>query len=116
MAIASVSEVVVGSDRVDLFITYTDENDVPINITGAQEVKVQGASQDLPATTINMAGAIFDAAQGLAKFTAFGNIVTVANLGGTSYALYKLRGKLVDNAGKTTFTPEFEVRFVHQPL
>lgn len=116
MALASVSEIVVGSDRVDLYITFTDENDQPINIAGAQQVKVQGSSRDLPGTTIDMTGTIFDAAQGIGKFNAFGNAVTVANLGGSPHALYTLRGKLVDNVGETTFTPTFDVRFVHQPL
>ena len=116
MADTGTAELVVGSDRVDFYLTYTDENNLPINIAGALEVKVQGQSDDLPATDLDISGAIYDQANGVAKFTAFGNAITTGVLGALPSATFTLRGKLKDSAGKTTFTPEFKVKWAHQPL
>lgn len=109
-------EFVVGSDRVDFYLTYVDENDQPINITGATELKVQGKSETLSGTPLDVSGTIYDGPNGIAKFTAFGNAVTVANLGSLLSASYTLRGKFKDAANKTTFTREFIVTWFHQPL
>lgn len=109
-------EFVVGSDRIHFFLTFTDENDQPISILDAQELFVQGKSPDLPAVDVNKTGTVVDAPSGLAKFAEFGNGITVAQLGSLPSATYTLRGKLKDSSGKTTFTPPFVVRWVHQPL
>src|SRR3990172_4703332 len=109
-------EVVAGSDRVDFYLTYVDENKQVINITGAQEVKLQGKSAELPSVPIDMTGAIFDAPNGVAKFTGFGNIVTQTDLAAQPHATYKLRGKLKDSGAKTTWTDELDVKFLKQPL
>lgn len=109
-------EFVVGSDRVDFYLTFKDENDQPINITGATELKVQGKSEGLPSVNLDVSGTIYDGPNGIAKFTAFGNAITVSNLGSLTSAGYLLRGKFKDAANKTTFTREFIVTWFHQPL
>ena len=109
-------ELVVGSDRVDCYLTYADETEQSINITGATQLKMQGQSEHQPSVDLDFAGTIFDGVNGIAKFTAFGNAITVANLGALEFATYKLRGKFKDASNKTTFTREFLVTWYHQPL
>lgn len=118
MATTGIADLVVGSDRVDFYLTYTDENDLPINIGGVGVlVKVQGKSNDLPGVDLNVSGVVFsDGSAGIAKFAAFGNAVTVGNLGALPSATYTLRGYLRDVATKTTYTPEFQVRWSRQPV
>ena len=117
MADTGTAELVVGSDRVDFYLTFVDENNLPINIAGAGVVvKVQGQSDDLPATDLDLSGSVYDPANGVAKFTAFGDAITTGVLGALASATFTLRGRLLDQAGKTTFTPEFKVRWAHQPL
>jgi hypothetical protein len=109
-------EYVVGSDRVDFLLTYVDENDQPIDITDAMEVKVQGRSTDLPGEPLDIAGVTQDEANGVALFEAFGDAVTDVMLGDLPSATYTLRGMLKDSAGKVTYTQPFTVKWVHQPL
>ena len=112
-----VSEIVAGSTRVDFYLTYTDENDNAIDLTGDDVVvTLQGTSESMPSLDLDVVGDVSDAAAGIAKFTAFGDEVKAADLDALPYADWTCRGKLVDQAGLIGWTPTFVIRFVQQPL
>lgn len=114
----AVAEIVVGETRVDFIAPIVDENGVAVNITGST-FALQGTSDDLPAKTINVAGAILDGALGLAKWAGIGDsatYVSVADLGSKARARFKLRVKWTDSAGKVDFGDEMLWDWVEPPI
>lgn len=109
-------QVVVTADRKDMFYTCVDQNEQPIDLTGF-EVKMQGRSHDLDSITIDYAGTIHDAVNGIAKFAALGTLVTSANLidANKSQATFKYRVRLKDGANKIDFGPLEEIVFMQLP-
>jgi hypothetical protein len=117
--VATITELVVGSTRKPIIITLVDENDVPINLTGATaNPRLQGQSNEVALVDLDVVGAISDPAQGVVTFAEAGTFVTSANLtgAGTRRGVWTLRVKFWDAAGKFDFGPEFMVAWNQDPL
>lgn len=112
---SDVAEVVVGATRKELRVPFEDENGNPVNITGAT-VRLQGTSEDI-ASTIDVAGVIYDGPNGIARWTQLGGtgFVTDAELGVKSEATFTLRAKLTDAGGLVDYSPAFKVKWVKAP-
>ena len=109
------AEVVIGATGKILEIRFVDNAGAALNITGAT-VKLQGQSPDLPGFTLNVAGAVFDAPLGKARWTALGSTPypQLADLEGKPSATFNLRGELTLSG--VDYTPVFEVMWVPGPL
>lgn len=117
MATNSTTEVVIGSTLKVLAVTILDENGNPRNITGGS-VRLQGRSLDLPSKIINVAGTLTDPANGVASWPGVGDpavYVAEGDLGSEEGALFTLRVRYQDVAGKVDFGPEFEITWVKAP-
>lgn len=110
----AVEEVVVDSTKRALVVTLVDENNDPLDLTGGS-VKLQGKSDDI-VTTIDYAGTLTDAAQGVVTFTGIGALITAANLGSNKKATYNLRVKFTDAATKFDYTRKFQIDWVEKPV
>lgn len=117
MATNNVSEVVVGSTRTNLLVTVVDETGAPINITGGS-VRLQGTTNDIPNNTIDVAGVIHDAVNGVAKWSSIGgtSFVTTNELGALSEATYNLRVKFTDSNALVSYGPEFQITWKKPPV
>lgn len=115
---AVVSEVVIGATRKELRVTLVDEDGNVIPITGAQSLKLQGKSADLPGKTLDVTGAIHDGPSGIAKWTSLGGtgFVTTGDMGALAEATFKVRVKLVDAGGLVDWGPEFEITWKMPPV
>lgn len=116
-----VDQVVVGATRKRLVLTIVDENDVPIDLTGAtQPPRLQGKCAELPAIPLDVVGSLTDAANGVATWTALGSLVSAANLASVDpdllSALFNLRVKFWDSAGLIDWTDEFQIAWIDDPL
>lgn len=111
----TVQEIVIGSTLKEILRQIVDADGNPIDISGG-EVRLQGVSDDI-AKTFDVVGAIYDGPQGLALWTEVGgtSFVEESDLGEKSEALYRLRTKFTDAAGKIDFGPEFNYRWVKAP-
>lgn len=106
------TEVVIGSTRKSLKVTIVDETNSPIDITLA-DVWLQGKSADLPGTTIDLVGTIYDGPNGVARWTSLGT--AIASLGAVDSATFNCRVKLL-LGGLTDWGPLFQITFYKQPL
>ena len=112
----SVSQVVVESTRVDLYVTVTDENDAVVNLTGGS-AKLQGRCAQLPSVTVDVTMSLFDPAQGVVKYAQLPTLVTQANLDGIPSAsvTFTFRVRFQDAAGLFSYTDEFSIEFFKKP-
>lgn len=117
MAVANVTEVVVGSTRKQLLVTVVDENLQPIAITSGA-VQLVGTSADLPGNNIDVAGTIFDGPNGVAKWTGLGGtaFITLAELGALPEATYICRVRFTDVASLVDYGPEFSITWKKPPF
>lgn len=102
------------TSRKQLIVALVDEYLAPIDISGCT-VRLQGTSADLPAKKLDVVGAVYDGPNGLAKWTAVGNLVSATDLGALASALYTCRVKVIDAASKADWGPEFQLTFVAPP-
>lgn len=111
----TIQEIVIGSTLKEILRQIVDHDGSPIDISGG-EVRLQGVSDDI-AKTFDVVGAIYDGPQGLALWQEVGGsgFVEASDLGEKSEALYRLRTKFTDVAGKVDFGPEFFYRWVAPP-
>lgn len=114
MASAAIPEVVVGATRKEIRVTIIDEYNLPIDISGGS-VKLQGTSLDV-AKEIDIAGAIHDGPNGVAKWTSAGTILVIGDLESKPEATFKLRVQFTDAATKIDYGPEFSIQWVEAPV
>ena len=112
-----IPEVVIGATRRELRLTFTDEKNVAIPITGGA-VRLQGQSDTLTGLDIDVAGTIFNGAGGVARWTGLGgtSYVTLTALGNKKEAVFNLRGKFTDAGGNADWTPYFKLKWVRPPV
>lgn len=111
------TELVVGSTRRDLIVTLTDENGAALNLVGAQEVRLQGSSLELPSKTINsLMSFVGNGSDGKVKMAQVGNLVTHSDLSTATRATFTFRVRFVDSAGLVDYSPTFELTYVHPPV
>lgn len=106
------TEVVLGSTRKALKVTIVDEEGAPIDIT-LGDVYLQGTSPDLPGTTINAAGSVYDGPNGVARWTSIGTLIN--SLSSKDSATFNCRVKLI-LGGLYDWGPVFQLTFYKQPL
>jgi hypothetical protein len=114
MAVASFTDVYVGSTGKKLVIVITDENNLPRPLTtgGSTQVKLQGKSADLPGKTIDVAGTITDAPNGVVTWAGIGNgsvYVSLSDLGSLPEATFDLQAKYTDSGGLVDYGPVFQL-------
>lgn len=100
-----------GQSAKDLVISLKDEFGNAINLTGAT-VRLTGKSQDLPAKTLNVVGAVTDGAQGVCTWAGVGNetaYVSITDMAGRREALFTCQIKYEDAASEEDFGPIFEL-------
>ena len=105
------NEVVIGATRRNLEWVVTDENGVPINVTGGS-ARLQATSLDIPAVTIDVAGTIVDGPNGVFRWTGLGDpavYVSEANMDGRTEATWAARVKFTDASSKTDFGALFDL-------
>jgi hypothetical protein len=112
----ALTEAVVGSTRKTLKVVLLDEDDLPINITGATVLHLQGTSPDLPGVQLDVAGTIFDGPSGVAQWQQVGTFVTGGQLGSKPSATFNLRVKLVDASAKLDYGPVFQFTWFPTPI
>jgi hypothetical protein len=112
----ALTEVVITVTRKTLKIVCLDEDDNPINLNGAQSLRLQGTSPDLPGVTMDQAGAIYDGPSGIAQWTQVGTFVTSGQLGSKPSATFNLRVKLIDSTGKLDYGPVFQFTWFPTPI
>lgn len=99
-----------GSGRRKLHVPIVDGNGAPIDITGST-LRLQGVSADLPAKTIDVAGAIYGApANGIAEWTTLNTLITLTDLGAKPSATFTMEVKYTDASG-TDYTSQFGLKF-----
>lgn len=111
----TINEVVIGATRKTLVVSLVDDEGNPVNISGGS-VRLQGSSALLPGVTIDSVGAIVDAANGVARWSQLGSLVTTGQLGALSEAAFRLRVKLTDSASLVDYGPEFSLTWVKPPV
>lgn len=114
---ADVDTVVIGETGVHFFYTFEDD-DGPIDITGAQALRFQAISGAI-AKELDVAGTVVDGPQGQAKWTALGgtDFLVGADLGELTEALFTCETKLIDAAGKVRFgKPRFPMLWMKSLL
>lgn len=111
----AIQEIVIGATLKVIERQIVDADGEPLDISGGA-VRLQGVSDDI-ATKIDVVGAIYDGPQGLVRFDEAGgdDFVPLTDLGAKSEALFRLRTKFTDLAGKTDFGQEFLVRWLAPP-
>jgi hypothetical protein len=111
------TEIVVGSTRRDLVVTLTDEDGVPINLSGAQSLRLQGISTELPSKIIDVVMALVSSGtDGKVKKTSIGSLISHSDLGSLSQAVFSFRVYFKDSSGLIDYSPLFELLFVHPPI
>lgn len=111
------TELVVGSTRRDLVVTLTDENGVALDLSGAQELKLQGVSAELPSKVINTTMVfVGNGSDGKVKKAQAGNLVTHTDLGTATTATFTFRVYFKDAAGLIDYSPTFQLTYVHPPV
>lgn len=107
-------EVVVESTMRDLVVSLVDNNNAPINLTGGS-ARLQGKSAQI-VTTVDVAGALTDPAQGGVTFTGIGALITAANLGSNERATFKLRVKYTDASAEWDYSDPFNIDWLAKPV
>jgi hypothetical protein len=110
-----VQEIVIGATLKEIERQIVDADGDPLDISGGA-IRLVGVSDDI-AAVIDVVGSITDGPNGLALWDEAGgtDYVEVADLGEKSEALFRLRTKFTDAAGKIDFGAEFFVRWVAPP-
>lgn len=110
--------IVVGSSRVDLFVSLVDPaTGAGYDLRGGA-ARMQGRSPSLPALPFDVAMTLLDPENGLVGIDSLGSLRTQTQLNdaGVSSAIYALRVRSEDSADLVDYSPLFEIEFVANPL
>lgn len=111
-------EVVCGETGRDLTIPMLDSDGNPINLGGAA-VKLQGHSSELPGSDLDVAGTIFSANDGKARWVGIGDetkyVDQTSDLVDLASATYTCRVQATIST-KVIYSPKFTITWVRKPI
>jgi len=110
---SAVVEFFIGDTGRNWVIQLVDSAGVAINVTG-WTAKLQAKSPDI-ATTIDLAGTIFDATAGKFSFAAPGNQITIAQAGTRKAVSFSCQVRAVDGSAKVRYSSTFPLQLT-KPL
>jgi hypothetical protein len=106
--------IVIGATRPKFRPTITDAQGNVVAITGGI-VRLQGTSEDLPESPIDVAGTIYDGANGVPQWLSLGTLIDLTDLGEKPSATYVMKVKYIDAAAALDWTEETTWEFVPPP-